>query len=323
MGKAVLCAGPTSSTCRLIAFAVAAFVIGQLPPLLAQAGTSPDAKAKSNRRPPLPTLLVMCDIACNWRLDGEAKGHINAGGGVKAKVESGQHMVEATTEDGVDQVKQPCTVKSVGQTMVSIEFWPIRYARIAAKQEGMDKAAQEAQAEAERASKQRAEQEAQLNVAQERAAKLEAERQPWTDPARGLMWTKQPSNFVTWPEAVSYCRTLRLSGYDDWRLPTIRELSEFYDAYLKGELVPFGADLKDITLPPNSAGGAWSSSRVVDKKGNVVYPDQAWGFGPSLKGNSGWGPENFVLAANWCCSAWCVRNAPISPAKLTTDKPDK
>jgi hypothetical protein len=78
-------------------------------------------KAKS-KPATLPTLLVMCDLVCNWKLDGEVKGHIYAGGSVKVKVEPGQHMVEATTEDGVDWVKQPSTVKPTGQTMVNIEL---------------------------------------------------------------------------------------------------------------------------------------------------------------------------------------------------------
>ena len=48
-------------------------------------------KAKS-KPATLPTLLVMCDLVCNWKLDGEVKGHIDAGGSVKVKVEPGQHM---------------------------------------------------------------------------------------------------------------------------------------------------------------------------------------------------------------------------------------
>ena len=36
-------------------------------------------KAKS-KPTALPTLLVMCDLVCDWKLDGEVKGHIDAGG---------------------------------------------------------------------------------------------------------------------------------------------------------------------------------------------------------------------------------------------------
>lgn len=81
------------------------------------------------------TLLVMCDLACDWKLDGEMKGHIDAGGSAKAKVEFGQHLVIATTEDSVDQVKLLSEVKADGQTVVSIELKPVRDARLKAKQE--------------------------------------------------------------------------------------------------------------------------------------------------------------------------------------------
>jgi ATPase subunit of ABC transporter with duplicated ATPase domains len=89
-------------------------------------------------------------------------------------------MVEATTEDGVDQVKQPCTVKLTGQTMVSIELWPIRYARLVteqeaadAEQEAADKAAQGAQAKTERESREKSEQEAQEKAARGRTPALD------------------------------------------------------------------------------------------------------------------------------------------------------
>ncbi len=278
----------------------------------AQQGGDVTVIIKPNAKPAaLPTLFVMCDMVCNWKLDGEPKGQIDAGRGAKVKVEPGQHMVEATTEDGVDQVKQPSTVKPTGQTMVSIELWPIRYARLVAEQEERDKAAQEVQAEAEREARGKAEQAERDKATRERAAKEEAERQPWTDPATGLMWTKQGSGEVSWPQAVYYCRNLRLAGHDDWRLPTIDELSGILDAYMKGGLSPIGADLKDIELPglDTTADGAWSSSQVLGKKGaatgNILalMPDASSDYISSLYSN-GFAPD-----ITWCCRAWCVRRA--------------
>jgi hypothetical protein len=262
-------------------------------------------KAKS-KPAALSTLLVMCDMTCSWKLDGEPKGLIDSGKGAKVKVEPGQHMVEATTEDGVDQVKQPCTVKPTGQTMVSIEFQPIRDARLTAEQEAADKAAQEAQAEAARELRQKAEQTAQEKAAQEREAQMEALRQPWTDPATGLMWTKEGSgDSVSWQQAMYYCRNLKLAGHDDWRLPTIDELSGINASqanvngeYLKGDLFFFaGASplVEDV----------WSSSQVPGKKGKDT--DAAWIFQPSR-----YGPQtrSINLECEGCqVSAVCVRRA--------------
>jgi hypothetical protein len=153
-------------------------------------------------------------LVCDWKLDGEVKGRIDAGGSAKVKVEPGQHMVEATTEDGIDGVKQPSTVKPTGQTMVSIELQPVRDFRLIAQQELRD---QEAQA---RAAKEQAERDA-----RELAVGV------WTDPATGLMWTKKDNGRpVSWREAIHYCQGLQLAGHSDWRLPEIDELVGIYDS---------------------------------------------------------------------------------------------
>ena len=191
-------------------------------------------KAKS-KPAVLPTLMVMCDLVCHWKLDGEVKGRIDAGGSTKVKVEPGQHMVEAATEDGVDQLDQPTTVKPTGQTMVNIQLQPIRDARLIAEQEAMDaemrdEATQE-QAAREQAKRQEQEQQEREQIARDKAAGV------WTDPTTGLMWTKKDNGDenvktekqaeqydLTWQQAIDYCQSLRLGGHSDWRLPTIEQL---------------------------------------------------------------------------------------------------
>jgi len=45
-----------------------------------------------------------------------------------------------------------------------------------------------------------------------------------TDTRRKIMWQKSDNgNEVTFAEAQEYCKTLRLGGYDDWRLPKADE----------------------------------------------------------------------------------------------------
>jgi hypothetical protein len=114
------------------------------------------------------TLLVMCDLACNWKLDGEAKGRIDAGGTAKVKVELGQHVVVAATEDGVDQVQQISEIKARVQTVANLQLKPVRDARLKAEQEARDKADREA--------KERAEQEARDKAAREQKEKEQQEQ---------------------------------------------------------------------------------------------------------------------------------------------------
>jgi hypothetical protein len=90
---------------------------------------------KQEVKPSGATLLVLCDLACDWKLDGKAQGRINAEGSARAKVELGQHLVVAVTEDGADQVKWLNEVKTTGQTVVNLELKPVRDARIKAAQQ--------------------------------------------------------------------------------------------------------------------------------------------------------------------------------------------
>jgi len=80
------------------------------------------------------TLLVMCDLACNWKLDGETKGHIDAGGSAKAKIELGQHALVAATDDGLDKVEKDIEIKTAGQTIFRVELQPVRNDRVQGQQ---------------------------------------------------------------------------------------------------------------------------------------------------------------------------------------------
>lgn len=46
-----------------------------------------------------------------------------------------------------------------------------------------------------------------------------------TDNVTDLMWAQDLSEAsMSWEEAIEYCENLELGGYDDWRLPTVKEL---------------------------------------------------------------------------------------------------
>lgn len=50
-----------------------------------------------------------------------------------------------------------------------------------------------------------------------------------TDEITGLMWQQDPGEKMTWTEAVAMVADFELAGYDDWRLPTIKELYSLID----------------------------------------------------------------------------------------------
>ncbi|MDD2703283.1 MAG: DUF1566 domain-containing protein [Candidatus Omnitrophica bacterium] len=54
-----------------------------------------------------------------------------------------------------------------------------------------------------------------------------------TDLDTGLMWKKDESPALSWEEAMKYCEDMTLGGYDDWRVPTVRELGALIDLSYK------------------------------------------------------------------------------------------
>lgn len=58
-----------------------------------------------------------------------------------------------------------------------------------------------------------------------------------TDNVTGLMWAKDMGEKMSYEEAVSYVNGYRLGGYDDWRIPTIKELYSLiqFDGQVLGE----------------------------------------------------------------------------------------
>ena len=53
-----------------------------------------------------------------------------------------------------------------------------------------------------------------------------------TDTDTGLQWQDNldvVQRTVSWYDAKKYCERLSLGGYDDWRLPTLRELEDLLD----------------------------------------------------------------------------------------------
>ncbi len=107
-----------------------------------------------------------------------------------------------------------------------------------------------------------------------------------TDLNTRLMWQKTPDfdNLMTWNEAMDYAEDLELADYDDWRIPTIKELYSLTAFYGNIRTMTPYLDINyfDFQYPDTSDGlriidaQYWSSTRYV---GTTMRGDQsAFGF---------------------------------------------
>jgi hypothetical protein len=68
---------------------------------------------------------------------------------------------------------------------------------------------------------------------------------------------------MPWRDAMEFCRSLTTAGYNDWRLPTLRELASLVDYSTTPTI-----DAK--AFPDTKPRVYWSSST------NAYYPENAW-----------------------------------------------
>ncbi|MCT8986338.1 Lcl C-terminal domain-containing protein [Shewanella phaeophyticola] len=111
-----------------------------------------------------------------------------------------------------------------------------------------------------------------------------------TDNNTGMMWQKTPDyKHYSHGEAIGYCKTLNVANYDDWRLPSIKELYSLAD--FRGEIVnprvesantPYiDTDYFDFQYDKRMAyiGQYWSSTKyTLEPVHNTQNVDAAFGF---------------------------------------------
>lgn len=179
------------------------------------------------------TLMVRTDADCLWKLDGHAMGLLKAGDSAVVPVSPGEHRVRAATTDGLVVVHTKVEADQA-QTVVDIQL--------------------------------ESQHEQQLKVKHEKPAdeSKEANDAPtWTDPASGLMWAKKDNGSdIDWNQANSYCSSLHLADYKDWRLPAIEELQGIYDPTVDRQAKWDDEVRTDIHVKGNLklSGWIWSSS---------------------------------------------------------------
>jgi hypothetical protein len=90
-----------------------------------------------------------------------------------------------------------------------------------------------------------------------------------SDTSTGLMWQQDaPVIKMRWNEALSYCESLPLGGYTDWRLPTKKELRSLLDYSLD---ILYKPVINYDFFPKTQTSFYWSSTS------NAYATDAAWG----------------------------------------------
>ncbi len=76
-----------------------------------------------------------------------------------------------------------------------------------------------------------------------------------TDIATGLMWSQDDNGeHIYWKEALAYAESATLAGYDDWRLPNIKELQSIAD-YSVTEIPAMDKSVFNLTEVTNIVDG--------------------------------------------------------------------
>ena len=99
-----------------------------------------------------------------------------------------------------------------------------------------------------------------------------------TDNGTGLMWAQATAPAATtWKEALAWCESQVLAGYNDWRLPTIKELASLVNNNTDGQFIDVN------NFPDTTSAYYWSSTTSANS------PDNAWAvnftYGMSIRSN--------------------------------------
>jgi hypothetical protein len=87
-----------------------------------------------------------------------------------------------------------------------------------------------------------------------------------TDMATGLMWQQSDDGVArNWEDALAYAEELELAGYDDWRLPNIKELQSIAD-YSRDDPA-----IDPIFETADTGGWFWSSTTAYEQIDFAMY----------------------------------------------------
>ena len=98
-----------------------------------------------------------------------------------------------------------------------------------------------------------------------------------TDAATGLMWTQDDSGeAMNWEAALAYAEASTDAGYDDWRLPNVKELQSIAD--YSGVFPAIDSTLFNLTGITNEAGNADYPYYWTSTSNPYIDPNDEYGY---------------------------------------------
>jgi hypothetical protein len=95
-----------------------------------------------------------------------------------------------------------------------------------------------------------------------------------TDQVSGLIWQQADGPETTWEKAGTYCRSLSLAGYQDWRLPFAHELFSIVNHNM------LNPALDTTVFARTSAEYWWTTDQRSDDKSVIWVVNAGGGIGP-------------------------------------------
>lgn len=216
-----------------------------------------------------PVLLrLTTDEPCLVMVDGKVEGTLQPDGELEVGVDLGEIVVRATGTDVPQAIfEKTLELEEPGEESVRIRMGrAIRQLRKRERKEGI-----------------------------------------FRDPKRGLMWPKRDSGRdLDWRAAGEYCETLRTGGFEDWRLPTLREIESLNAIWQRtGYKILGGILLTDCCV--------WTSDREGDRA-------WTWDFRSRRDYPTNIGYELGLRAL--CVHVWAPEEDEEAEASEETDGPD-
>lgn len=104
-----------------------------------------------------------------------------------------------------------------------------------------------------------------------------------SDKATGLMWQQNDNGqAVNWKDSLSYCESLSLADYDDWRLPNTKELHSIVD-YSRSPDTTNSAAINSI----------FETTKITNEKGEDDYP-YFWSSTTHLRSNGSYNSAVYI-----------------------------